>query len=83
MTAIRLSDEEWQAFRRHKAFRDECCLKIGVLEYEAQLLRQRYMQQIEHSLREEEAAAREIAARHAIDERAHWTITDAHIVIQD
>lgn len=83
MSRIALSEQEWETFRRHKQFRDETCMKIGVLEYESQALRARYNQQIEQSIREENEAAREIAARHHIPDSAHWTIKDANIEVTD
>ncbi len=78
-----LSEHEWETFRRYREFRDECCMKIGVLEYESQALRARYVQQIEQSLREERQAAEEIAARHGIPDSAHWVITDGRIQVSD
>ncbi len=83
MRILPLTQEEWDAFIVHKQFRDECCMKIGVLEYESQELRARYVQQIQQSLREEERVAREIASRNNIPESAHWTIADGSIKVSD
>ncbi|MCI0664583.1 MAG: hypothetical protein L0220_26280 [Acidobacteria bacterium] len=76
---IEITDQEWAAFQRHRDYRDECCMKLGVLLYESELLKRRYYAQIEQSVREEQQQANEIARAHGIDPDRDFTITDGAI----